>query len=422
MKTIDLLPGMAAALLTSLCLISCEKAPLSEESVLPSDDASFEVIDVNSYSASEFADRLGVEAPAETKCKALSYEIARLSYTSIGANGKPVTLSMKIAYPEGILTKYHDPDYVVLDNHPTICSDVEAPYYTDPIALAKAMDDALVVCPDYEGYGLTAANDHPYLCHELNARQSIDAALAALDYISAKKGISMEKKYYLQNCGYSQGGGIALAVHKYIENNLGAADKAKLNLKESLCGGGPYSPVVTFEKYKEWDELDYPTVAPMQIIGFMAGFPEIFADFELADFFTPEFYNSGVIEMIRSKSYTIDEINEFIVSEFGSSKCSDMFSPAMYDENSELCKAVTRCLEINDLTTGWAPVKKVTLFHSKKDNVVPKENSDVAYEALKSGNIKQEWALLSPDHLTTAILYYVEYMGLYLVNGLLGQL
>ena len=421
MKASYIVSCIASIALASLFFSSCQKETLSEQTLL-TENQSFEVLSVNSYTADEFAARLGVESPSQTKCKSLSYEIANLTYTSTGANGQPITLSMKIAYPEGILTKYHDPDYVVLDNHPTICSDAEAPTNLDPIALAKAMDDALVVCPDYEGYGVTVANDHPYLCHELNAVQSIDAALAALDYINAKKGIKMEKKYWLENYGYSQGGGIALAVHKYIENDLNAADKAKLNLKESLCGGGPYSPVTTFEKYKEWDELDYPTVAPMQIIGFMAGFPEIFSQFELADFFTPAFYNSGVIEMIRSKQYTIDEINAYIVDSFGSSKCSDIFSPAMFDEDSDLCQAVYQCLALNDLTTGWAPVKKVTLFHSKKDNVVPMENSNVAYESLKAGNIKQEWALLSPDHITTAILYYVEYMGILLVNGLLGQM
>lgn len=423
MRTITLIKTASLAMLASLCLASCQKDLTANEPLPLSDGNTFSVVDVNTYSSTEFAELLGVEAPADTKCKAFTYEIAKLTYTSLGANGEPITLSMKIAYPEGILTKYHNPDFVVLDNHPTICSDVEAPWNTDPIALAKAMENALVVCPDYEGYGVSVANDHPYLCHELNARQSVDAALAAIDYIQAKSGIKMDKGYYLFNSGYSQGGGIALAVHKYIENSLNAADKAKLNLKESLCGGGPYSPVTTFEKYKEWDELDYPTVAPMQIIGFLAGFPELFSQFTLADFFSPEFYNCGAIEMIRSKQYTIDEINAYISETFGSTKCSDIFSAAMYDENSDLCKAVMQCLEINDLTTGWLPQKKVTLFHSKKDNVVPMENSVEAYEALKaSGKVKQEWALLSPDHITTAILYYVEYMGIYLVNGLISQL
>ena len=29
----------------------------------------------------------------------------------------------------------------------------------------------MLVCPDYEGFGITAKNDHPYICHDINAKQ-----------------------------------------------------------------------------------------------------------------------------------------------------------------------------------------------------------------------------------------------------------
>lgn len=160
----------------------------------------------------------------------------------------------------------------------------------------------------------------------------------------------------------------------------------------------------------------------MQVIGFMAGFPELFADFTLADFFTPEFYNSGAIEMIRSKQYTIEEINAFFTDSFGSAKCSDIFSPAMFDENSALAQAVTTCLEANDLTTGWAPKAKVTIFHSKGDDVVPMENAQIAYNALNNGNVDLDWALASPGHVNTGILYYIKYLNIVFLPGILNNL
>lgn len=417
--------GAFSAIITSLCLSSCQKdSSIAAQDILTDS----KTIESNTYSGEEFAalfPDLDINV-ADTKCAALDYVVETMNYNSTGANGLPIELSMKIAYPKGILTKYHDPAYIVLDNHPTICSDVEAPSYNTPYCLVKALDDALVVCPDYEGYGSTVGNDHPYLCHKINAKQSADAVIAAIDYINAKKGIKMKKGYYLTNNGYSQGGGIALATQKYIENSLSTADQEKINLKSTLCGGGPYNPVLTFEKYKEWDELVYPTVAAMQMIGFMAGYSKEFAAAGITDvhqFFTQKFNDSGVIEMIKAKKNTIDEINEYISENFGSAKCSDIFAPELFDDNSAMAKTVYACLKDNDLTQGWSPKAKVTIFHSKGDDVVPVENAEAAYEALKgSGNVTLDYAIVDLSHKNTGILYYAKYLKIMMVAGIANNL
>lgn len=413
-----------AVLILSAAIFSCQKSDLKEIPTVQTEDASYGVIDVNTYSASEFAHLFeGVDVPAETKCAALSYEITRLSYQSVNGSGEPVTLSMKLAYPEGILTKYHDPKFIVLDNHPTICSQAESPYVKNPIALAKALEDALVVCPDYEGFGISVSNDHPYLCQDLNARQSVDAALAAIDYINAKKGIKMSKGYYLENYGYSQGGGVALAVHKYIETGLGAADQQKLSLSKSLCGGGTYDMPLMMQLYFEEDDVEYPAIVPMMLLGFKTAYPQIMDGIELSDLLEEDFLATGIIDRIRSKQYTIDELNSFIEQTYGTKRCTRMLKPEFFDASSSIRQAVDQCLANADATKGWAPVKNVSLFHSKKDQIVPMENAVSAYENLKSGNISEiEWALLSPDHRTTAALYYVKFMGLNIVPGLIGQI
>lgn len=413
------------ALTLAAAVVSCrgivgepELAVQDEVAVVPS--AEFEVTE---YSAAEFAALFeGIEAPVDTKCAAIRYEIAKLTYASVTGSGAPITLSMKIAYPQGILTKYHDPDFIVLDNHPTIFSEAESPWSCNPIALAKAMDDALVVCPDYEGFGITSDRDHPYLAHDLNARQSVDAVLAAIDYINGKKGIKMSKGYYLMNYGYSQGGGVALAVHKYIENNLSKADQARINLKKSYCGGGPYDPGITMRKYFQEDELEYPTLLPMVLIGFKAAYPEIMDAFPLEDFFNPEFLATGIIDMIRSKQYKNKELLEFIERTYGSNRCSDILSPAVYDENSPQRKAMDACFERSNVASGWAPVKRVDLMHSREDQIVPVENALSAYEGLQPGNVSEiEWALLSPEHVVAGVLYYIKYMGLNIIPGALDH-
>lgn len=418
-----------AALTVSAAVLSCQKGQIAEtpatplpEEIAPQGDV--DVIDANLYSGTEFAALFeGVEVNPETKCAALSYEITRLSYQSINGKGEPVTLSMKLAYPEGILTKYHDPKFIVLDNHPTICSQAESPYEKNPIALAKALEDALVVCPDYEGFGISVGNDHPYLCQDLNARQSVDAVLAAIDYINARKGIKMKSGYYLENYGYSQGGGIALSVHKYIENSLSPADQAKLNLKKSVCGGGTYNLPLMMDIYLDVDDNVYPAILPLMLIGFQSAYPQIMDGFELSDFLRAEFLATGIADRIRSKQYTIDELNEFIEKTYGTKLYSQMLVPEFYDETSAIRQAFDQCLANADATQGWTPVKNVTLFHSAKDQIVPVENALSAYESLKGGNISPiEWALLAPEHRVAAALFYVKMMGLNIVPGLIGQL
>lgn len=414
---------LATAIAASMIACQAETAQMQPESPVEASSVPSAEFEVTEYSAAEFAALFeGIEAPVDTKCAAIRYEIAKLTYPSVTGTGAPVTLSMKIAYPQGILTKYHDPDFIVLDNHPTIFSEAESPWSCNPIALAKAMDDALVVCPDYEGFGITSDRDHPYLAHDLNARQSVDAVLAAIDYINGKKGIKMAKGYYLMNYGYSQGGGVAMAVHKYIENNLSKSDQAKINLRKSYCGGGPYDPAVTMHVYFEQDELEYPTLLPMVLMGFKAAYPDILAEFPLEGFFKPEFVATGIFDRIRSKQYKNDELCEFIQDEYGSCRCSDILSPAVFDENSAMRQAMEACFARSNVATGWAPVKRVDLMHSKEDQIVPVENAYSAYEGLQPGNVSEiEWALLSPQHVVAGVLYYIKYMGLNIIPGALDH-
>lgn len=406
----------AVAAVSLFAAISCEKTVLTvddtieEPSILFTSD-SLGIIDINDYSSAEFAEMVGVDAPVETKCLSINYEVVRMKYQSTGVNGKPITLSMKIAYPVGILGNYHKPTHIVLDNHFTIGSNAEAPYNITPIAFGCALEDALVVCPDYEGYGITDKNDPPYICHEVNAKQSVDAVLAALDYIDAKRGVSMAKGYYLENYGYSQGGGVALAVHKYIETELPASTQKRLNLKRSYCGGGPYNPVTTFHVFREWDELEIPMVAILPILGAKACFPEILGKYELCDFFTEEFNRTEMIEMMRSKEYSIDEMNAYIRDVEGLRTCKQIFNPDLLDENSQMFKDLVYCLEKSNLTTDWKPNAKVYLYHSKADTIVPMENCEEAYAGLVGGNVTRMWAPTAPSHGDTGILFYVTYMG-----------
>ena len=97
---------LATAIAASMIACQAETAQMQPESPAEASSVPSAEFEVTEYSAAEFAALFeGIEAPVDTKCAAIRYEIAKLTYPSVTGTGAPVTLSMKIAYPQGILTK-----------------------------------------------------------------------------------------------------------------------------------------------------------------------------------------------------------------------------------------------------------------------------------------------------------------------------
>ena len=212
------------------------------------------------------------------------------TYPSVDADGNPVRLSAMMGIPVNtVLEDYFDiisstfsvfpwgnkiapdwkvrPSNVVIGCHVTITSNWECPtsyeryddssllgfdnfstdtgmmlFYTRYDVLRQPC--CLVILPDYEGYGCTVDRPHPYLYQELTARQCVDATRYGLALYNSKVASGdarqLENDWKTVCVGFSQGGSVSLATHKYIETN-GLTDE--LHFAGSVCGDGPYSPV-----------------------------------------------------------------------------------------------------------------------------------------------------------------------------------
>lgn len=447
-----------AAFVAALTITSCandeytevsyenEKQTAEADVMSGLDDVFFEVADSASYTPEEFAEhlygnsnkvtrltqeeqdveqlkkeflqksaKLGEEIYSEldnanvktTRGVTWRYETYTLYYNSVDANGNTIKLSSKIAYPKGVFYGYHDPDYICLDCHYTMCDNSECPSQKDPYSLGLCSGDALVVCPDYIGYGYTSNLTHPYLCEELTARNNVDCVKAALAFIKTKK-MKMEKDYYTYTIGYSQGGAVALATQKYIENNCDYSTKQLLKLKKTYCGGGPYDPTATMDTYVQQDEIAYPCVLPLIVMGMKAGYPTLMKNVKVEDYFTSAFLNAGILQAVASKNYTVDELNEMIEKKVGSRRLSKIMSSKFFDHSSTEYKLISECLEKNNLTKGWSPTTVVKFYHSKGDDVVPYVNATNAYSRLKNSKVDGLTnALGSPKHTTTGTMYYL---------------
>ncbi len=386
----------------------------------------------------------------ETSAVSLNkYKWVSIRYQSVDKDNNPIMLSTLIAFPRsGNVTLR--PRNLVIGCHYTITQNNQCPTnYTNQSLLtdvgltvmhaskAKESDvcyNNLVVMPDYEGYGISSSHAHPYLCQELTARQVVDGAKAAVEWFE-KNEAKMRDGWGTMTVGYSQGGSVSMAVHRYIEQK----NLTEFNFKGSVCGAGPYDPVATMKEYIHTNRVYMPVAAALIVKG-MCDFNPIIAKagYKVDDFFTEKFMASGIMDMINGKVLNSDQIQEKLAEAslngtsctahlmgrkagniFGSYdfhdytranyekytwkkvtdngviywNTTDIIRPEIIaymngstegrtDEGDAKGRAMEQALEMNNLTTNWTPAHPVVVFHSTKDEVVNFVNYESARDNL----------------------------------------
>ena len=277
-------------------------------------------------------------------------------YPSIDANGEKVVLSALMGVPTKIFADAvpAKPENVVIGCHETITSNYECPTNYNHGGSAQSGNgmllefcryDAgrqpccLVILADYEGYGCTANRPHPYLYQELTARQVVDAVRYGLALYNTNIGTSntdfarFESDDWKSVCiGFSQGGSVALATHKFIEtNNL----SDELHFSGSVCGDGHYDPIAHLRYYMEDEGRTYhikdgvekktthvpgtvsmPIVMPLILKGMCDSNP-LMRQHNLTEYLSDRFFATSSTFMLESKSqpnkedqYSTERVNE----------------------------------------------------------------------------------------------------------------
>ena len=342
------------------------------------------------------------------------------TYPSTDVKGESITLSAAAFwlgyFVDGAWNDFQ-PDDICLMEHYTITSDAEAP--TNTFALEMFITgNTLTIMPDYIGYGVTKELSHPYLHHDVCAINSIDALTSGYDLFDDNVLCGMAEGWKLYLAGASQGAANAIAVHKYMDTHPEFA--AEWNFAASNCSSGPYSPVVTIDKYLADGKVAYPVVFPLVVKTMFDSYPEIMGGFreemayaesylavkaEIEGMLAGKVHNTAAINQVF-----IDKVRKTVDAELadGEIYLTDILSPAMLDKKSPICKAFYRCLEKNDLTKGWTPKHPMKLHYSPYDAVVPQENSHAVLEAFGTDMVTLQESALPVDHATTCSLWMVE--------------
>lgn len=355
-------------------------------------------------------------------------------------------------------------DYGVLGCHPTVTSSAEAPTGAIPLDGSIKMfcsDYALVVCPDYCGYGLSSYKQHPYLVQGVTARNVVDGYIAALDLVKQNKSKNVDgswelaSDFYTDLMGYSQGGSVALSTLRYLESGQVSSENLKrINLRNVYCGDGPYSPIATIKQYVDWANRDddkyrllaYPCVLPLIVQAAKDAYDnDCMRIVKVEDFFTPEFLATGIIENLNSKSITTEQLNAaakgagiFTIDQMMS---KNIIKKQLVTENGQTSekivlntetnefKCLMRALDYNDVSKGWTPQHPLLFMHLDGDLVVPYCNMEEVKKNMKFTKkvvftdpyqVKEKmspiWSVAAnsmgnlennPDHSSIGVFFYI---------------
>jgi len=306
-----------------------------------------------------------------------------ITYKSVDVNNKQITLSAKLYYKTDDNSKF-----VVLNCHPTITHNTGCPTGDNPqLAAIKYMasEYAIVICPDYIGFGESSSSIHPYMCATLTARNILDCYKAAIAYYKRNSGKTLVSNYYTINIGYSQGGATALAFQKYMETQATQAEKKLINLHGSVCGAGPYNQNIIFDEYEKMATIDYPVYLYYILRGHKQAFGKTtMRQLELKDCFTTTFWRyceSTLKDLMDNKELTVDEINAKLKSA-GYTKFYDIINADYKDRSSKVYRIIRKTLEQSNLLVddGWMPTAPIVFYHDKAghDIVVPYAGTEAA--------------------------------------------
>lgn len=325
------------------------------------------------------------------------------TYPTVDHAGKPCVMSA-VLY---LSTAQKSSKYIgkmAMYSHYTILRSDEAPSAGEVFDLQSAgMSKGMaVVAADYEGFGATGERIQAYCFAEANARASLDALLAAREWLT-KQGYNLGDS--LLNYGYSQGGQTAMAALKLSQTEY----RGRVHFTKTIAGAGPYDLRLTFRQFIDWQKIGMPAVLPMTLITVNDLYHLGINDKDV--FLEP--LASNVKSWIVSKKFSLSEFTDLL----GTDSIANYIKPAYCDSTSAEMQYVLSYVDRMRFTGDWTPDADtdVKLYHSLNDDIVAPENSKRMYQWLVNQGVQN--AVLDTTSLTGTHLGSATYFLLNVITN-----
>jgi hypothetical protein len=217
--------------------------------------------------------------------------------------------------------------------------------------------------PDMIGFGSSKDLLFPIHNYGHSTKTMIDFIYASEEFIKMK-GITVSQKRFLT--GYSQGGYIALATLKMIEENPALGIK----IDATAVGAGGFSLVNILNNSIKNNR--YP--APSHLVLLLSTY-NIMYDWNrsLTDFFQEPY--AQIIPNLLSGKYNRREIEQHLAFSFDS-----LLNPKfVYDLKNNNETNLLNALVENSID-NWAPKGKLKIIHSINDDIIPVTDSQETYD------------------------------------------
>ena len=171
-------------------------------------------------------------------------DVQYLKYGTVGGKDEATTASAALMVPTGTDPKCTGARPIVMFAHGTTVekrynladfTDTTNPAYGQAQLLASlfAAQGYIVVAPNYAGYDSSSLSYHPFLVAAQQSKDMIDALAAAKTALPTLiSGVTASTKLFIT--GYSQGGHVAMATHKALQD-------AGVTVTASAPMSGPYA-------------------------------------------------------------------------------------------------------------------------------------------------------------------------------------
>tara|TARA_B100001142_G_scaffold68538_1_gene68444 strand:+ start:1272 stop:2609 length:1338 start_codon:yes stop_codon:yes gene_type:complete len=238
------------------------------------------------------------------------------------------------------------------------------------------------VFPDYLGLGVSDVF-HPYQINTPSANAIIDILIASRQFCELKN-VYLNDQLFLT--GYSEGGYVTAAAQKMIEEDY--SEQFQIS-GSTLCAGAYDMSGTMFDLMVSYQEYGAPYYLPYVVLAYQDSYNLVD---DLDEYLLPEY--SDTLQVLFDGNYGSSDIDAIMPSIPIEIFIPEVVQEVIDDYNHPLRER----LRENDLY-DWAPQSPTRLIHSYGDELIPYENSEIAYNSFISNG--------APN----VDLYLVEYGG-----------
>jgi predicted dienelactone hydrolase len=238
--------------LAFLSINGCDSNNDDDSSNPPAEPARGDLIDGNpvlraTYTPDELVGLITTNALGEFIADAIltpecTIDVLQLKYQTVDPDGEMTPASGALMVPHGDDPVCEGPRPIVIYAHGTATdktyniADLENDANAEGVLLAAAFaaEGYIVVAPNYVGYDSSTLDYHPYLNADQQSKDMVDALTAARSALPTSGAADTTDDGRLFVTGYSQGGFVAMATHRALED-------AGESVTASAPMSGPYA-------------------------------------------------------------------------------------------------------------------------------------------------------------------------------------